>query len=325
MKKLLLSTLLVTASAAASAFVLEWDKITHWAGQGPNKAALVVQFMDDYDEVAYVWGYRWEDGENATGEAMVRTIAADNNDLVAYIQFTGPMGCTLDGLGYSRDNEIIDYLSYDYESAAADPFISFGFDTPSLIMGQTSAPTEEEVRTMYADAIEAARETHVIEHPLNQHKYGYPAYDYDWLQPTETRGDMRWNAGWYTGYWSYWLGKEDSDQFVYSGLGMSSVVLKDGDVNGWKFMPLDGPVTGDDWDAVSGASTPWHDPDYQHFELSAIPSGITAVNPGPGYEDVYTVTGHRVLVNHPAKTPYDLAPGVYIVKNSIKTHKIIIK
>lgn len=55
---------------SANAFVIDWNKIVHWAGSGNNKAALVVQFADNGPEEAYVWGYRWNDGQTPSGEDM---------------------------------------------------------------------------------------------------------------------------------------------------------------------------------------------------------------------------------------------------------------
>lgn len=328
MKKLLALIILCASASSLGAFVLDWDKIEHWTGEGPNRAALVVQFLDEYSPVTYVWGYRWEDGETVTGERLVRDIARGSDHLVAYIQFTGSMGCTLDGLGVSTGNSVLDYLKYDYDSAAKDPYISFGYDEPSTLMGQTWAPEKEQVLQWYEEAIEKARETHVIDNPLNQHVFGYPAYDYDWLRPTETSETMRWNSGWYTGYWSYWLGTEDTDEFTYSGLGMSSVIIENGAVNGWKFMPLDGVVSGDDWDAVS-AATEWNAPDYSH---KGITTGITdsPVADGlasdlPESVDIYRLDGSIVAKDHRFGTPLTLAPGIYIARSDKFAKKFIIR
>lgn len=60
--------------------------------------------------------------------------------------------------------------------------------------------------------------------------------------PDDTRvatdaGDQ-WREGWWSGYWSYWLGgNADSPVWDYSGVGMSSRVLTDGAWDGWSFHP----------------------------------------------------------------------------------------
>ena len=74
---------------SANAFVIDWNKIVHWAGSGNNKAAMVVQFADNGPEEAYVWGYRWDDGQTPSGEDMFRAIAKESSDLTLFTQFTG--------------------------------------------------------------------------------------------------------------------------------------------------------------------------------------------------------------------------------------------
>ena len=48
--------LLFTLAGAVMAEKVDFDKIVHWAGTGENRAALVIQFNDDKDDVAYVRG-----------------------------------------------------------------------------------------------------------------------------------------------------------------------------------------------------------------------------------------------------------------------------
>lgn len=57
------------------------------------------------------------------------------------------------------------------------------------------------------------------------------AYDYDnWLAAD---ADDYWYAGWYKGYWSYWVKDSQNESFSYSGLGASSRKLTDGSWDGW--------------------------------------------------------------------------------------------
>jgi len=58
-------------------------------------------------------------------------------------------------------------------------------------------------------------------------------YDFDdWIC---TDSDAHWAAGWYVGYWSYWLGKngEINGNYKYSGLGASSRKLENGSIDLW--------------------------------------------------------------------------------------------
>lgn len=221
---------------------VDWDQIQHWAGDpdGKNKTALVIDFQDGLSDCAYVWGYRWNG--TATGEDLVRAVASQSSCLIAMIQYTGTMGSTLNGLGLSPQRSEADFLSYDFDRAAIAGEVSFGYFTPNTTMGQEVAPGYE-AEQMCKDAIENARESGIIEHPLNAFVYGYPAYDYDYWQLDENfREDAlyRWKAGWYDGYWSYWHGPNDYDYLSYSGLGMSSTQLVDGYVQVWKYTPING-------------------------------------------------------------------------------------
>lgn len=57
------------------------------------------------------------------------------------------------------------------------------------------------------------------------------AYDYDNWKAADA--DDYWYAGWYKGYWSYWVKDSQNDSFAYSGLGASSRKLTDGSWDGW--------------------------------------------------------------------------------------------
>lgn len=346
MKKLKLAiavTLMTTTMAHA--IVLDWDKIRFWTGSGPNKAALVVQFADNGPEEAYVWGFRWDDSQYPdgapTGEAMARAIAANSPDLLLFTQYTGSMGSTVCGFGYYDPDgfPMSESINYDFEGASGDKRISFNYFTPNESMNQTSAPADE-TPGMCGEAIAASAESHIIEHPLNVRNYGYPAYDYDWWKSSSdfaTNG-QRWNAGWYDGYWSYWTGGTDFDELGYSGLGMSSRRLSDGQVDAWKFTKLDGPVTyrlrgskqnieATDADGISGASEQWYELNYHHFEEVGLIDAISCGDDGPTI--VYDICGNQLAsaVNRRSLgfIIARLSPGIYIIISGKTVNKILIK
>lgn len=221
---------------------VDWDQIQHWAGDpdGEKKCALVIDFQDGQSDQCYVWGYRWNGTK--TGEDLVRAVASQSSILTAMIQYTGTMGSTLNGVGISAGRSELEYLKYDFDHAAIGGEVSFGYFDPNTSMGQETAPGYE-AENMCIEAIERAKTTGIIEHPLNAFVYGYPAYDYDYWQLEDgyqPSYDYRWQSGWYEGYWSYWHGPNDYDYMSYSGLGMSSTVLTDGGVQAWKWTPLNG-------------------------------------------------------------------------------------
>lgn len=316
-KKLTLTAALAAAlSLTAGAFVVDWDKIEHWAGEGPHKAALIVQFADGGEEKAYVWGYRWaEDDYEPSGEEVFRTISTECNDLYLFTQFTGPMGSTVCGIGYSNDNAVAGAIEYDFESALDDPCISFNWFTPNTLLGQKEAPGWD-TPDLCEEAIEEAKTTHILDHPINAAAYGYACYDYDHWHKYSDDPAIRWHAGWYKGYWSYWVGGTDSESLSYSGLGFTSRKLSDGSVDAWKYTYLDGPVDGSYVDGSTGASAPWHELDYSHFNTSGIDSPAMAEN-GVKEVKMYRIDGTPVSVESHGEH------GVYIIIENNKAKKII--
>ncbi len=319
MRKNYLSILVLVLgiSLTANAFVIEWDKIEHWVGNGPNKAALVVQFDDGGEEKAYVWGYRWSGSDiQPSGEDMFRAIATESSDLYLFTQYTGWMGNTVCGIGYSPDNSIAGHIEYDFDSAMDDPCISFNWFSANTTLGQTSIPGWDTPDLCEA-AIDEAKSTHILEHPIDARNYGYACYDYDHWNKVGATAAMRWHAGWYQGYWSYWVGGVDSESLSYSGLGYTSRKLTDGAVDAWKYTYLDGPVGSNDIDGVTGASTPWHELDYAHFNSTGI-DNTPAVVSMRDRRGLYRLDGTRVQEGS------RLLPGVYILIDGNKVKKIAI-
>lgn len=257
-KELLLAAFAAATSLTSMSQNVDFDLIRHWAGDpnGEKQAALVVQFNDGKSEVAYVWGYRWNG--SASGEDMIRAIANSSHSLSVLVQYTGNMGSTLDGVGLSTGRCIQNegMLAFDYDGALNDYRISFNYEQPNTMMGQESAPGFE-ANEMNNNAIQYAYDHNngIIEHPLNARRYGYPAYDYDYWQLVDPDDDsVHWKAGWYEGYWSYWVGQQ-GEELVYSGLGMSSAQLADRSVNMWNYV--------NDMSNIGTADEPFEDLDYE--------------------------------------------------------------
>lgn len=83
------------------------DEIQNWTGDGPKRAALVIQWNDEKNPDALVWGYKW-DGE-ATGADMLEAIVAADPRLFALFMNDPKFGTTLGGLGYdiNQSNPLI--------------------------------------------------------------------------------------------------------------------------------------------------------------------------------------------------------------------------
>lgn len=182
-----------------------FDMIQNWSGQGENRAALVIQWNDDKEQNALVFGYRW-DG-TATGVDMIRTVTENNPQLFSLIQYTNvssptdPLGgYTICGLGWDADIDgEIGFIDTDKN----ETYIS---------------------------------ETGLLVHPrsYDPNKPGSTAdYDYDSWKALDP--DDFWGAGWYLSYWSYWVKEGESSTFSYSSWGASGRVLKNDSWDGWNF------------------------------------------------------------------------------------------
>jgi uncharacterized protein (TIGR02145 family) len=68
-------------------------------------------------------------------------------------------------------------------------------------------------------------------------------YDYDDWKLCDVSKDARFQAGWYNGYWSYWVADVAGGEWSYSSLGASSRELKNNSVDAWYFSPLGGSET----------------------------------------------------------------------------------
>lgn len=255
MKKALTLLLPALTALAASATPVDFGSIRHWTGTGPNRAALVVQYNSEtYGDDAYVYGYRWENGENPTGEDMFKAICANSTRLSLLTQFTGQYGSTVCGIGYGLNQAPLKAVTFDFEKAKNFEFINFDYYAPGsgdIDYGQTSAPGDA-APDMAQDAIDAAKQaSHVIQHPFDFRTYGYPAYDYDcWDIAPETPGigngtlDTKWKSAWYEGYWSYWTASSAEGEWQYSGTGFTGRRLSDGCIDGWSFTQFDAPQVG---------------------------------------------------------------------------------
>lgn len=253
MRKKILALFVGVTALYSAAHPIEFDRIQNWTGSGPNKAALVVQFNGDkYGSDAYVWGYRWENGEKPTGETMMKAICAKSSRLAMLTQYTGSMGSTLCGVGYSLNQNILSHLFFNFEKAKTFEFINFDYYSPDALYGQTEAPGDNSPAIAKAAIDKAIAGSHYIQHPFDYGAYGYPAYDYDcWDIDEQTENiagtsayEPKWLSAWYEGYWSYWCANSPSQDWMYSGSGFTGRTLTDGAVDGWSFTQFDSPMVG---------------------------------------------------------------------------------
>lgn len=97
-----LFVLICTQSAAAESF--KFDDVDFWIGEGPNRAAMVMDWVQDSTEPpALVWGYRWDGA--ATGADMLEAIVANDDRLFAKLGGSTGNVVALYGLGYDTNDD----------------------------------------------------------------------------------------------------------------------------------------------------------------------------------------------------------------------------
>lgn len=301
---------------------IDFDKITHWTGTGPNRAALVVQFGEGRDPHAYVWGYRWENDATPTGEDMFKAVCANSKELVLLTQFTGTYGSTVCGIGYGNADRMLDYIYFDFKKAKDYEFISFDYYSVNPMFGQTEAPGDNTPAICQA-AINAARDNHVIQHPIDAHAYGYPAYDYDcWMISEKVADQYQWASAWYEGYWSYWLASDPEEDWTYSGVGFSGRQLKDGAIDAWSFTQFEEAQIG----GFGEGTPPTDNPEFISYRPAEMVTAIDSVAAdGDMTAEWYTVTGVHVATVGAGEPMPPLQSGVYIVKRGSKTRKVLMQ
>ncbi|MDR1981531.1 MAG: hypothetical protein LBQ39_07935 [Tannerellaceae bacterium] len=233
------------------------EDILFWVGNPSSRqidsAALVIKWTDgkQVDNIL-IWGYRWDRANRATSIDMLRAIAAADQRMTILIQNTGISPATEDtlnyaigGLGYNYAAKVRIPLLFDYNGAKQDGNILFHYVAPpNTAMHQTSCP-DDPVGDADA-AIANADVTGIIEHPFNYPTYGYPAYDYDHWQLTNPDDQTHsWQAGWYRGYWSFYVKDQLIGQFGYSDSGASQRVLQNHSVDGWVYASWSADMSGD--------------------------------------------------------------------------------
>lgn len=192
---MLLSLVSVLTSVAATSGI-DFSKIQRWVGTGNKKAALAIKWADGQGEgKTLVWGYRWKDGEQPTGETLLKSVAKADPSFYMLAKGATQYGSAIAGFGYdwNGNSEI----------------------------------------TVMDDEVDSN-----IQYPRNGLVEAGDGYRFDHFFAGD--GDDLWNAGWYSGYWSYWVADNVTADFGYSGSGCTGRKLIDGCVDAWVFSPFSG-------------------------------------------------------------------------------------
>ncbi len=77
---------------------LPFSDIQYWVGTGTNEAALVIQWNDNKNPDALVWGFRWNG--TATGEDMLKAIAKADHRFYTLLRQGTQFGTAVGGIGF---------------------------------------------------------------------------------------------------------------------------------------------------------------------------------------------------------------------------------
>lgn len=218
-----------TLMSAKSNRTFSFDSIDFWVGDGENRAAIVLTWHDTNKTVPdnMVWGYRWSaDVDTISGLVLFQEVMKADPRLIGLIQYTGPMGYTINGIGYGNGGRSTVGVYFDYAEA------------------QKHNTYPSDAQTLAANAISAGNQTGIIDHPFGApSESGRPIYDYDyWMAPVAS--STHWFAGWYQGYWSYFVRDSYNTDFSYSGYGASSRKVQNGTWDAWSWNSFMGTTSG---------------------------------------------------------------------------------
>lgn len=91
---------LAWANPADAALVENLDDIAFWVGSGASRSALVIDWADGRDPLA--WGYRWNG--TATAEDLLRAVDLADPRLTVVLEAFGP-DFFVNAAGYDRDGD----------------------------------------------------------------------------------------------------------------------------------------------------------------------------------------------------------------------------
>lgn len=97
---------IMKAADATSSTAIDFSKIERWTGEGDCRAALAIKWADGQNnDKTLVWGYRWNSGEQKTGEDLLRAVAKADPALYIMADPNTAYGFTVGGMGYDTDGD----------------------------------------------------------------------------------------------------------------------------------------------------------------------------------------------------------------------------
>lgn len=177
---------------ATSTQKFDVSKVKYVVGEGSNTSYLIVDWRDGKGAQKLVWGYKYNDEDEPTGEKMLKDIAKADSRFYLLAMDGTQYGSAIGGLGFDLNND-----------------------------GNIGLKKEDGTTYTATDGVVATS-----------------AYDFDDYSPLDETD--HWQAGWYSGYFSYWVASSTDDDLGYSGVGATGRKLANGSVDQWVFSSFSG-------------------------------------------------------------------------------------
>ncbi|MEA3211562.1 MAG: hypothetical protein QOE70_4619 [Chthoniobacter sp.] len=153
---------LLPCNSARCSTVSSFDDIQFWIGTGTNRAGLLIDWYDGKNAPGstfgetLAWGFRWQTGEDPTGQDMLLAIDAVDQRLHLAFGNHPTLGSYLFGVGYDLDGDggtfVFDANPVNEQGSASDfdDHIAYGFNTIgywSYLTGTPDGPARPDLAT----------------------------------------------------------------------------------------------------------------------------------------------------------------------------------
>jgi hypothetical protein len=213
--------------------------IVCWAGspdlsRKTDSAVLVIKWTDgkvpintEGDSIL-AWGYHWNP-QTAPPKSypvtkytvdMIRAVANADCAFSALLQNSSGGDIVVGGLGYNFATIARVPLEFDSLGAVTNDTIKFHYTgSPNCDYAQGVIPYD--MNGQLRDAMSRSNGEFgngtgngIIRHPFDA-DYGYPAYDFDYWKLVNDMPEYAWQAGWYHGYWAFYVKDSLDGPFTY--------------------------------------------------------------------------------------------------------------
>jgi hypothetical protein len=189
-----------------------FDDITYWVGDGDNRAMLIIQWNDGKKPDALAWGYRWNGTKS--GANMLIEIAREDERLFFLAYGSSGYGTAIGGIGFNASGR--KDVKLNNSGICINPPAAYGTCGDEYLQNPRSCETPNITTGVILTS----------------------DYDFDHWTICNGNNTARWASGWYAKYMTYFVtdwrpAHIVGEQWIYSGLGASSRVLKNNSIDAW--------------------------------------------------------------------------------------------